>query len=154
MNAPFIAEAEPAPIEIDSRPCQFCGLKIDDHHMIDDGDEPLHFCISELYERLAAGKARGAAVARPFYLGWNAGIDFALVHVAEEEISMIMSGIMAESDTAPSITPPRAPEPRPAASTIAAFWHVVALKDPDKLSAWLRDHPRGTSFLLKLLEAK
>jgi hypothetical protein len=42
----------------------------------------------------------------------------------------------------------------PAASTVDAFWHVISLKDPDKLSGWLRDHPRDTARLLKLLEAK
>lgn len=51
--------------------------------------------------------------------------------------------------------PPRAPEPfHPLQVTVDAFWFVVSLKDTDKLSAWLRDHPRDTSFLLKLLEAK
>jgi hypothetical protein len=37
-------------------------------------------------------------------------------------------------------------------STIDAFWHVVGMKDPDKLVAWLNDHPRDKEFLSKLLE--
>jgi hypothetical protein len=43
---------------------------------------------------------------------------------------------------------------RPAQSTVAAFWYVVALKDPEKLAAWLRDRERDAPSLLKLLEAK
>ena len=43
---------------------------------------------------------------------------------------------------------------RTAQSTVDAFWYVISLKDPDKLSAWLRDHPRDTARLKKLLEAK
>jgi hypothetical protein len=143
------------PIEVDPRSCEVCDLKIDDHHSIDDGDGPQHFCISELYEKIAAGKAGGAAVARPFFLGWNAGIDFALVHVAEEEISMIMETIMVEPEPATSIIPPRAPEPyRSAASTVAAFKYVVSLKDAPRLAAWLRNHPKDAPLLLELLEHK
>jgi hypothetical protein len=50
MNAPFsIAPGEaieraPEPIEIDPRPCQLCGLTIDHHEMVDDGEGPEFFC--------------------------------------------------------------------------------------------------------------
>jgi hypothetical protein len=35
---------EPSPIEIDPRPCEWCGLTIDQHVMVDDGDGPEFFC--------------------------------------------------------------------------------------------------------------
>jgi hypothetical protein len=47
--------------------------------------------------------------------------------------------------------------PRPyrtAESTIDAFWHLVRLKDSDRLAAWLDDHPRDASFLYELLESQ
>jgi hypothetical protein len=53
MNAPFsIAPGdvigEPRPIEIDPRPCQLCGLTIDRHEMVDDGEGPEFFCTGEI----------------------------------------------------------------------------------------------------------
>ena len=36
--------------------------------------------------------------------------------------------------------PPRRPGATPA-STVAAFWYVVSLRDPERFKAWLRDHP-------------
>jgi hypothetical protein len=58
--------------------------------------------------------------------------------------------------------PPRIVAPAPAAaqpfrtpqSTIDAFWYVVGLCNPERLTAWLDDHPQDASFLLKLLESK
>jgi hypothetical protein len=43
-------------------------------------------------------------------------------------------------------------EQRPAQSTVDAFWYLVRLKEPDRLAAWLDNHPREKSHLLKLLE--
>jgi hypothetical protein len=146
-------KAHSLPIEIDPRPCQWCGLEIDHHHMIDDGDGPHHFCISEVYERIAAGKVKNPKGL--FVLGWNSGIDFSLHHVAEEEISMIMEGIMIEPDCVPSIIPPRAPEPyRTPQSTIDTFKYLVRFNDPERLKAWLADRPQDAPTLLKLLESK
>jgi hypothetical protein len=39
-------------------------------------------------------------------------------------------------------------------STIDAFWYVVGLNNPDRLKAWLRQHPGDAPTLLKLLESK
>jgi hypothetical protein len=53
------------------------------------------------------------------------------------------------------IEPRPAPEPyRPAQSTIDAFLYVVSLCNPERLKAWLGDHPQDAPFLLKLLEGK
>jgi hypothetical protein len=48
-------------------------------------------------------------------------------------------------------------KPRPyrtAESTIEAFWCLVRLNDPNRLEAWLDDHPRDAAFLYELLESK
>ena len=58
--------------------------------------------------------------------------------------------------------PPKAMSPqvnRPKAyetpeATINAFWYVVSLCEPKRLTAWLDDHPRDGPFLIKLLEDK
>jgi hypothetical protein len=53
------------------------------------------------------------------------------------------------------VPPPREPELyRPAASTVDAFWFVASLRDPERLKAWLRNHPEDAPFLLQLLESK
>jgi hypothetical protein len=47
------------------------------------------------------------------------------------------------------------PRPRPyrtAEATIDAFWHLVSLNEPDRLKAWLIDHPLDRAFLYKLLQ--
>jgi hypothetical protein len=36
------------PIEIDPRPCELCGLTIDRHEMVDDGEGPVFFCTGEI----------------------------------------------------------------------------------------------------------
>ena len=48
-------------------------------------------------------------------------------------------------------------KPRPyqtAESTIDAFWYLVRLNDPARLSAWLDARPLDAPSLLKLLEAR
>jgi hypothetical protein len=44
MNIAAIAQIEPEPIEIDSRPCADCGLTIDQHRRIDTFEGPEFFC--------------------------------------------------------------------------------------------------------------
>jgi hypothetical protein len=54
-----------------------------------------------------------------------------------------------ERPTAKPVVQYRTPE-----ATQQAFWYVVRLADPERLAAWLDDHPKDESFLLKLLERK
>jgi hypothetical protein len=44
MNLHIVAP-EPEPLEIDPRPCELCGLTVDRHEMVDDGDGPIFFCV-------------------------------------------------------------------------------------------------------------
>lgn len=61
MNAPFntspgeIIEREPDPIAIDPRPCGLCGLTIDRHEMVDDGEGPEFFCTGEIDDAATSG---------------------------------------------------------------------------------------------------
>jgi hypothetical protein len=140
--------ATPAPIMMDPRPCGLCGLTEDRHEMVDDGEGPLHYCLDWLPDDLTTLELERRAVL-----------------IEREEVrAMVELWERADPRDAWRHTgehPPRSTEPVPQArsygtpqSTVDAFWYVVALKDTDKLSAWLRDHPRDTLFLLKLLEAK
>jgi hypothetical protein len=142
----------PAPIEIDCRQCVLCGLQIDLHRMVDDGDGPQFFCIeaAALAERLLVGKFENTN-GRPFALGWNLGIDFALKH-----LTLADAADTPDAEDAPPIVPAeREPAPyRPAASTVAAFKFVVSLGNAEHLARWLRDHPRDAPFMFKLLEAQ
>jgi hypothetical protein len=128
----------PMPIEIDPRPCELCGLKIDRHEMVDGGEGPIFFCAEIDPENLSLPELERRAELR-----------------RQEEVAAILARLEAADDPSKRLQrAPRAEPYRTAESTEAAFWFVVSLKDPARLSAWLRDHPRDTSFLLKLLEAK
>jgi hypothetical protein len=54
-----------------------------------------------------------------------------------------------ERPAAKPVEPYRTPQ-----ATVDAFWYVVRVADPERLAAWLDDHPKDESFLLKLLERK
>jgi hypothetical protein len=97
------AVLEPEPIEIEPRPCEFCGLTIDQHRMIDDEPPPPEI-------------------------------------VRNSDISG------KQANTPPPYRTPQA--------TVDAFWYVVSLCNPERLKAWLVDHPQDAPFLLKLLEGK
>jgi hypothetical protein len=128
----------PAPIEIDPRPCRICGLKLDRHEMIDDGEGPLFFCADLSPDEMTLAELERRAELR-----------------RQEDIAVILARLEAADD--PSKRPPLAPraEPfRPAQSTVDAFWYVVGLNDPDRLKAWMREHPKDAPTLLKLLENK
>jgi hypothetical protein len=45
-------------------------------------------------------------------------------------------------------------KPRPyrtAETTIDAFWYLVQLNDPDRLEAWLFDHPKDQADIVRTL---
>jgi hypothetical protein len=70
----------------------------------------------------------------------------------QEEVAAILARMQ---DVPPNSAPRSAKEPyQPASSTIDAFWYLVRLNDPARLSAWLDARPMDAPFLLKLLEAR
>jgi hypothetical protein len=129
MNTAASAILEPEPIEIDPRPCGLCGLTIDRHEMVDEGEGPEFFCTGEIDDAPPAGLRR----------------------FLEQREKRIV-GKSHNSD--PDAEPRRRPEPyRPAESTAAAFLYVVGLDDPDYLAAWLAKHPVDAPHLLKIWKA-
>jgi hypothetical protein len=124
-----------AGLGLDPRPCELCGLTIDRHDMVDDGDGPVHFCPDLSPDEMTLPELERRAVLR-----------------RQEEIAAILARMDAmEGPSDPA--PPRAPEPyRPPASTIDAFWYVASLREPERLKAWLLDRPQDAPTLLKLME--
>jgi hypothetical protein len=146
-----------APLEIDFRPCTWCALTIDRHHMVDNGEGPEFYCLesSLLVDRLLAGMIADTN-GKPFALGFNTGIEYALKQIAaHDNIAAILAG-MIEAPDAPPVVPadPEPPRYRTPQSTIAAFWHIAALGDAERLKRWLADRPKDAPFLLELLESK
>lgn len=134
--------AEAAQLEIvtvDPRPCENCGMLLDDHFTIEGPKGPEHFCQPlDVALHLRALRLQEA---------WER---------ADPRDAWRHTGEAPPPDSVRN-GPRAAVEPafyRTAQSTVQAFWYVVALKDPEKLAAWLRDRERDAPFLLKLLEAK
>jgi hypothetical protein len=76
---------------------------------------------------------------------------------SQDAIQKIMEDAFkaAEIDIRPEPSTLGQPQPyRTAASTIAAFWYVVGLDEPDRLAGWLRERPHDAPTLLRLLENK
>jgi hypothetical protein len=140
MNAPFsiapgeAMAGEPRPIELDPRPCQLCGLTIDRHEMVDDGEGPEFFCLDWFADELTLPELERRAELR-----W------------QEEAAAIMARWEAMDGPGAS---PREPEPyQPAKSTVDAFRLVVAAGDVGRLKAWLADRPKDAPLLLAMLES-
>jgi hypothetical protein len=128
---------DPALLAIDPRPCEWCGLMIDRHRMVDNGEGPEFFCLDLSPDEMTLPELERRAELR-----------------REEEIAAILARMDAMSGPA-DIAPPREPELyRPAASTVDAFWYVVSLQDPERFKTWLADRPKDAPFLLQLLETK
>ncbi len=95
MYAPFIIDRNPEPIEIDPRPCLLCGLTIDRHDMVDDGEGPEFFCADLSPDEMTLPELERRAELR-----------------RQEELA----AIMAAMPDCPPLVPRCGPEPyRPAA---------------------------------------
>jgi hypothetical protein len=133
-----LVEIDPAPIEIDPRPCELCGLTIDRHQMVDLGEGPLFYCIDLNPNDLTTLELERRAVL-----------------IEREEVRAIMARMDAMGGWPADIPPPREPEPyRPAQSTVDAFWIVVEMQEPERFKAWVADRPKDAPLLLQLLEGK
>jgi hypothetical protein len=120
-------------IEIDPRPCELCGRTIDQHEMIDGGEGPEFFCYpdNDIVTCWELADPRDS---------WR--------HTGEPPPS---ASVRNSDITAAAARPDYYRTPQ---STADAFWYVVRLADPERLAAWLDDHPKDESFLLKQLESK
>jgi hypothetical protein len=125
------------PIEIDPRPCEWCGLTIDRHEMVDNGEGPEFFCRDLLPDELTLEELERRAELRH-----------------QEEVAAILARMEA-MDQPTEAPAPSKPEPyRPAASTISAFHYLVATGDVERLRGWLAERPKDASCLLLLLESQ
>jgi hypothetical protein len=137
MNIPAPLDYDPAPIAIDARPCELCGLTIDRHEMVDDGDGPLFFCADISPDEMTLAELERRA-------------DL----IRQEEVAAIFARLEAMDDPSKRVPPRSEPEPyRPAQSTIDAFRLVAAGNDVSRLKAWLLARPMDAPFLLALLES-
>jgi hypothetical protein len=123
------------PIEIDPRPCECCGCTIDQHRRVDTPEGPEFFC-DDIEREIMLG---AADLVRRWELAdsrdrWK--------HTGEPPPK-------ASTSREPGLKPYRT-----AQSTVDAFWLVIGLNDPDRLKAWMRNHPKDAPTLLKLLENK
>ena len=139
MNAIVIpSELEPAPIEMDPRPCGECGLTIDHHYRVDTFEGPEYFCqpAEILMYRDAAHVVKQWEMADPRDAWRHTGETPPPDHVRN----------------GPQTEPCR-PSRRPAQSTIDAFLHL-ARHDPERLPGWLANHPQDAPELFKIWKAK
>jgi hypothetical protein len=120
------------PIEVDPRPCELCGLTIDQHIMVDDGEGPEFYCSDD-------------------------GDDFVRSLVRQWELDDPRDRWKHTGEPAPKPSPLQAKAARPystARATIDAFFYVVGLGDIDYLTGWLARHPMDALTLHKLWEGK
>jgi hypothetical protein len=137
MSIPAPLDYDPAPIAIDSRPCELCGLTIDRHDMDDDGDGPLFFCADISPDEMTLDELERRAEL-----------------IRQEEVAAIFARLEAIDDPTKRLPPRSEPEPyRPAQSTVDAFRLVAAANDVSRLKAWLLARPTDAPFLLALLES-
>jgi hypothetical protein len=135
MNLHLVA-IEPSPLEIDPRPCELCGLTIDRHEMVDDGDGSLFYCPDLPPDEMTLDELERRAELR-----------------RQEEVAAILARMDAMGG--PDIPPAGEREPyRPAGSTVAAFSYLVATGDVDRIKGWLADRPKDAPCLLLLLEGQ
>jgi hypothetical protein len=136
MNIAVAVKFEPDPIEIDPRSCELCGLTIDRHDMVDEGDGPLFFCADILPDEMTLEELERRAEL-----------------IRQEEVAAIFARLEAMDDPSKRLAPRSEPEPyRPAQSTIDAFRIVAGAGDVGRLKAWLLARPMDAPFLLSLLE--
>jgi hypothetical protein len=144
MNAPF---ADPCPIEIDPRPCERCGLTIDHHRMVDDGEGPEFFCLSP-DELTTPELERRAELIRE--------IEIAAM-VREMELADPRDRWKHTGEAPRRPTNGFSENPiayRTAQSTIDAFFFVVRTKSTEDIAEWLARHPRDEQHLYKLWKQK
>jgi len=135
MNAPLSPALDL--LEIDPRPCELCGLTIDRHEMVDDGDGPLFFCADISADEMTLDELERRAEL-----------------IRQEEVAEIFARLEAMDDPSKRLPPRSEPEPyRPAQSTVDAFRFVAATGDVARLRAWLADRPKDAPLLLALLES-
>jgi hypothetical protein len=127
------------PLEIDPRPCGLCGLTIDCHEMVDDGEGPVFYCPGLDVDEMTLPELEHRAEL-----------------IRQIEVAEIMARMDAmDLDEAPEPVKPAAKQSyRTPQSTIDAFLYVASLGDADYLARWLADHPTDAPELFKIWKGK
>ena len=135
---PTFSDAEPAPIELDPRPCGECGLTIDRHQRIDTPEGPEFFCLDLSPDEMTLDELERRAELR-----------------RQEEVEAIMARLVAMDDPSKRLPARSEPEPyHPAQSTVAAFRYLTAAGDIGRIREWLAERPKDAPYLLALLESQ
>jgi hypothetical protein len=136
--APTFNDAEPAPIEMDPRPCGECGLTIDRHERIDTPDGPEFFCLDLSPDEMTLDELERRAEFR-----------------RDEEVAAIFARLQAMDDPSKRLPPRAGPESyHPAQSTVDAFKYLTAAGDIGRIREWLADRPKDAPHLLALFEGQ
>jgi hypothetical protein len=140
MNAISPGQFELDPIEIDQRPCELCGLTIDRHDMVDDGEGPIFYCADLFPDEMTLEELERRAELR-----------------RQEEVAAILArweALDVEIAARRAPLPPREPEPYcPAKSTVDAFRYLSAAGDIGRIREWLADRPKDAPLLLAMFES-
>jgi hypothetical protein len=141
-----------APIEIDPRPCGLCGLTVNHHDMVDDGEGPIFYCADVSPDEMTLEELeRRAELIRQLEIA-------DMVERMERADPRDAWKHTGEAPPPPEVRNGPTPEParqsnRPAQSTIDAFLHL-ARHDPERLPGWLANHPQDAPELFKIWKAK
>lgn len=140
-----IAALEPAPIEIEPRACEWCGLTIDQHIMVDDGEGPEFFC-EEIHPHAAGVTFDAPDLVRQWEMqdprdAWR--------HTGE-----IPPPVAFRNADFAGAAPPSRQDYRTPKATVEAFFYVTRTKDAAGIAGWLADHPRDAQHLHKLWKQK
>ena len=129
--------SEPSPIDIDPRPCDWCGFTIDQHVLVDEGDGPVFFC-----EDIS---------------------PYAANLVVQWEMQDPRDAWRHTGETPPPVafrnadctgTPEAVRHYRTPQATVEAFFYVARTKDAEGIAEWLASHPRDAQHLHKLWKQK
>jgi hypothetical protein len=126
-----VVPIEHDPLEIDPRPCGECGLTIDRHRMVDDGEGPEFFC--EEAHPYAFDLVRGWELADPRDRWKHTG----------------------EAPPKISAAPRARRKPYELFEVVEqAFWYVVRDGDAEYLRRWLARHPLDAPHLMEIWKRK
>jgi hypothetical protein len=139
MNAIVIpANLEPAPLDLDPRPCELCGLTIDRHDMVDHGEGPEFYCADVSPDDMTLDELERRAELR-----------------RQEDVAAIFARLEAMDDPSKRLPPRAGTEPYQAApSTVAAFRFLTAAGDIGRIREWLADRPKDAPHLLAQIEGQ
>ncbi|KRR22639.1 hypothetical protein CQ14_31005 [Bradyrhizobium lablabi] len=155
MNAPWTVKPSRS---IDDLRTFFTGVCENRADLYADGVLTLHEVVDEL-QAIATLTGLVDAIGQDEVQEIMVGAPSLVPEVAEAceaEIMLRAAALVREWER--TDPPPTAPvikrrEPKPAQSTIDAFWHVQRLESPDYLARWLENHPADAPALYEIWKA-